>query len=152
MSVNYTYVIEPVVTTGAGAYSDGDVIGGLLDLSALCGGGGGGVIRSVVVTDDANQADDLAIHFFDKKPDVIADGDAFASNVDMDMLAQRIHKLAVAAADYEVINSNAQAIKEDLAISHGSGELWAYIMANGSTPTYGASSTVLRLKVTGWKD
>lgn len=152
MITNRTGTAEPTVTTSAGAYSAGDVIGGLLDLSELCGAGGGGVIRSVIVSDDANQAVALDIHFFDEEPAAIANGDPFASGLAFEDLAKRIHKLSIAALDYEVINSNAQAIMDDLAITHGAGQLWAYIVANGSTPTYGASAAVLRLKLIGWED
>jgi hypothetical protein len=149
--VNVTNEVEPTITTTAGAYTAGDVIGGLLDLTELCGGGGGGVIRAVIVSDDADQAVALDLHLFSDKPTEIANGDPFSALPFAD-LAKRIGKVSIAALDYEEINSNSQAIKSGLAISHGAGTLYGMLVANGSTPTYGASAVVLKLKVIGWKD
>jgi hypothetical protein len=150
--VNKTHEIDVPITTKAGAYTAGDVIGGRLDLTALCGGGGGGVIRAVIVSDDANQQAALDLHLFSDLPTEILDDAAFATGFTFADLAKRIKKISIAALDYEVINSNAQAIIEPLSVSHGSGKLYGYLVANGSTPTYGASSAVLKLKVIGWKD
>lgn len=152
MVVNVTHEIDIEITTSAGAYTAGDVIGGLLDFSALCGGGGGGVIRTIILSDDANQDAVLDLHLFSAKPTAIANGDPFATGFAFADLVKRIKKISIASGDYEDINSNAQAIMDGLNISHGSGQLWGYLVANGSTPTYGASSAVLRLKAIGWKD
>jgi len=140
------YSPELVVT--AGAYSDGDVVGGLLNLSDLAGAGGGGLITQVLLTDDAAQTAVFQLWLFDGEPTGIADNAAFAPVIAD--LAKVVDVIDIAASDYETVNSNEYALKKlDTPAVHGSGQLYGYLVLNGSTPTYAATSD-LTLKVSGF--
>lgn len=142
------------LTVATTAYTAGDVVGGLLDLSILCGPGGGGVIRQVMVADAANQKEPYKLYLFDRKPTVIADDAAFAPVIaDLQKL---VGVIEIEAADYVTIGSLAYAIvpgKDDVSnepVHHASGQLWGYLVAT-DTPDY-AAATDLTLRIIGWKD
>ena len=150
-NINRTHRLDTEIAVSTTAYSDGDVIGGLLDLSDLCGAGGGGTIRQVRLVDDHAQSEPLDLYLFDGKPTVIADHAAFAGSMAVGDLAKLIGVISIAAADYVTLNSNEYVIKDDINLSHGTGQLWGYLVANGGTPDYNAT-TDLTLFLVGWKD
>lgn len=149
MPINQTVSAEPVVTVTAGAYSDGDVVGGLLNLSELAGSGGGGTIRQILLVDDAAQSANIDVYFFDGEPSTVADNAAFASAMTAADLAKLVG--VVSLSSYTTLNSNTYAVSTDVNLSHGTGELYAYLVLNGSTPTYAATTDIM-LKVVGWVD
>lgn len=148
--INKTHALEPTVAVQiAGAYVDGDVVGGLLDLSDLCGGGGGGTIRQVVLVDDDSEGAIFDLYLFDGKPTVIVDADPFAGSIADTDLLKLVGKLALSTL--VTLNSNDYYLETEVNLSHGTGELWGYLVLNGSTPTYTATDD-LALKITGWMD
>ena len=149
--INRTNTIDVGLVVTAGAYSDGDVVGGRINLNDLCGGGGGGVIRQVLIADDAAQSAVFKLYLYDGQPTSIADNAAFASAMTMEDLEKLVAVIDIAAGDIVTLNSNTYALKTGLDYAHGSGQLWAYLVLNGSTPTYAAIDD-LTLKITGWKD
>lgn len=151
MIVNKTVVVTPDLSVDTDAYTDGDVVGGLLDITDLCGGGGGGTIRQILLTDAASLAAVYELYIFDGKPTDIADDAAFASNVVIADLNKLVAVVDIAATDYVTINSLDYALLTDQRIAHGTGQLWCYLVLNGSTPNYTAA-TDLTLKFTGWLD
>lgn len=151
MAVNYTHTLTTELTITAGAYGDGDVVGGRLDLSALCGGGGGGTIRQIRLADGDNEGAAMYVYLFDGQPTSIADNAAFATSIVIADLKKLIGRISIIAGDYLTINSEKVAIKDDINLSHGTGQLFAYLVTNGSTPTYTAT-TDLTLIVQGWTD
>jgi len=138
---------EIVVT--AGAYSDGDVVGGRLDLSALAGAQGGGLITHVLVADDAAQSAVFKLYLFDGQPTEIADNAAFAASMTAADLGKLVDVVDIASGDYVTLNSNVYALVKELKILHGTGQLWGYLVLNGSTPTF-ATTADLVLKITGF--
>jgi len=144
--VNKTVTVTPALTISTSAYADGDVVGGRLNLNDLCGGAGG-TVRSILLVDDDAESAAVYVYFFDGQPSDIADNAAFAPTVaDLSKLVGR-----VALSSYTTLNSNTYALSADVNLSHGTGALWAYLVTNGSTPTYTATDD-LTLKITGWVD
>jgi len=146
-----TFTLETVLPISTSAYGNGDVVGGLIDLTKLCGGGGGGTIRQVRLVDDDDEGVAMFLYLFDGKPTVTADNGVFATLFAIGDHKKFIGRISIAAADYIQITSNKTAIKDDINISHGTGQLWAYLVTNGSTPTFTAV-TDLTLIVVGIKD
>lgn len=127
----------------AGAYTAGDVMGGLQTLN-VHSGGGGGVLRALKIADKDNEKAALTLYFFDSSPTAIVDADPFTGVVDADAL-KLITKLNIAAADYTSVSTTfAYAYK---AIDPGSiggvdfvasaGLLYVYVTCD-ATPTYTA--------------
>lgn len=131
------------LTVTAGAYSDGDVVGGPLAFEVgSTGFSVDGIIRGLVLSDDANQAKAMKLHFFSEEPSVMADNAPFAPT--FADLQKRIGSVTIAADDYEVINSNAQAIYKEIGIDFDvpEGILYAYLVT-ASTPTFAAASDLV---------
>lgn len=144
---NVLYDVTPAIT--AGAYSAGDVVGGLITIP-IKGAGGGGTMRRIIVVDDANVKGDLKIYLFTDAPTTIADNAAFAPTIAD--LKKLIGIVPVAAADYVTLNSNAVAIADDLGIDFFvPGEnLYAYVVVDG-IETY-AAVTDLTIRFGFWQD
>lgn len=151
--MNRTRTIDYPLTIDTNAYSAGDVVGGLITLD-VSSAGGGGVIRRLMLIDEDNEGAVLTIYFFDAKPTTIADDAAFASAIVAGDMKKKIATVAIAAADYETINSMKIVTKDgdDLNIDYEteSGNLYAYVVCT-ATPTY-AAATNLTLRVTVWQD
>lgn len=146
---NKTHQTTPTIAVTAGAYSDGDVVGGLINLSDIVGAGGGGTIRSILVVDNAAQAANIDFYFFDTKPEIIADNAAFAFSDPDGEWIKHIGKKSLSS--YNTYDSISVGLVEDVNVSHGNGQLWCYAVLNGSTPTYAATSDI-QIKFTGWVD
>ena len=142
------YIKVPAYTTGqtslvvsTSAYDASDVVGGLLKFD-IPGVVGGGIINACLLTDDANQSEPFHLYLFDAAPTSIDDAAAFAPAIaDLKKIVARI---SIAAADYVTVNSNGYALKSDLNevfdCSGGTGQLFGYLVANGSTPDYAATT------------
>jgi len=141
-------MLDTTPTITAGAYSDGDVIGGLITV-AVPGANKTGLLNRLILIDDANQADAIDVFVFSAAPNTIADNAAFAPTEAA--LEGILGKVSIAAGDYWVENSLAVAEKNDLndvLISDGGGSIYVYLVCNGSTPTYAATDDLtLRLGV-----
>lgn len=152
MPYNETRIIDTTLTITAGAYSAGDVVGGLLSL-AVQSAGGGGTIRRVVLVDDDNEKAALTLYFFTDAPTEIADNAPFAPVIAD--LKKLISTLDIAATDYVTLNGNAVAIKssfDPIDYVTPTGKLYIYIVTpTGSTPTYGAVGDLM-LRVDVWVD
>lgn len=151
MEHNRTFRVVATPTLTAGAYSAGDVCGGLITLPVQDNATGrGGVVRSVALVDDANQGVACTVYFFERAPVGIIDNAAYAPTVAD--LAKMVGFVNITAADYVTLNSNKIAIRNvdipyDLAGT--AGNLYAYIVTAG-TPTYAADSFTLTVHV--WQD
>ena len=148
---NKTKTINPGVVCTAGAYSSGDVIGGLLTLP-VSSAGGGGVIRRLMLVDDDNDGNIITFYFFTSAPDTIADNAPYAPTVAD--LKKQIGSVAIVAADYSTQNSNKIVIKDgdDLNIDYQiTGEnLFAYMVAGEAITK--TATTDFDLRVTVWQD
>lgn len=129
--------VQPTIT--AGAYSANDVVGGLLGFSLLNGYRQvAGFIRSVRISDDDNEKAALKLHLFESAPAAIADNAAFAPS--FADLRKRFAVIAIAAADFTTINSNAQAIvstNTSLDFQAENATIYGYLVCD-ATPTYTA--------------
>jgi hypothetical protein len=144
---NKIYTVTPVIT--AGAYSAGDVVGGMITIP-VSGPGGGGTLRRIIIADDDNEKAALKIHFFTSQPTVFADNAAYAPVIAD--LVKLIGVVPVASADYTTVNGNAYGIVQDLGIDFfvEFGNLYAYVVCD-ATPTY-AAVTDLTLRFGFWQD
>lgn len=140
--------ITPTVT--AGAYSAGDVVGGLLTFDSLTSAGGGVTVRAVRIVDDANQKAAMKLYLFDSNPGAIADNAAFTlTAANLETCTARIE---IGAGHYETVGSDAIALVQDVSISvAGGGAIYGYLVTNGSTPTYGATDD-LSITLVCWVD
>lgn len=136
------YVIATADPKDGEAYTDGDVVGGLLTF-AIPGPTGYGVLNCIVVVDDDNEGADLDLFLFSSAPTTIADDAAFTpSAADLKKL---IYKCAIASGDYATENSLQFVIKNNLDTvfeTDGGSNLYGYLVCNGSTPTYAADKTL----------
>lgn len=146
MSQSYQYEPDALAVT-AGAYSASDVVGGLLRIP-ISPVNAGGTLRWLRLVDDANQKAAMSLYLFNDLPSTIADNAAFAPSVAD--LEKMVAKIAIAAGDYETLNSNAIAILPTIikTVPIEKGALWAYLVTSG-TPTY-AATTDLSLSICVW--
>ena len=133
--------VEPTLVVTLNAYSANDVVGGLLTIP-IHSAGGGGVLRQLSIVDDADQKEPYSLYLFDQVPSTIANDAAFAPTVTD--LKKVIAKIAIAALDYETLNSNAYALKTGLDVEFAvpDGNLYGYLVA-GDTPDYVAATDLL---------
>lgn len=134
------YELTATATPDNDAYTDGDVVGGLLDFGTQAGTLSGGVLSSVVMTDDDNEGAALDLWLFDGEPSTIADDAAFAPTAAD--LKKLITKVAIASGDYATENSLKWVNKEDINVPVSSKHMWGYLVCNGSTPTYASGKTL----------
>ena len=130
--------VAPTIT--AGAYSAGDVVGGLLTFD-VSGAPEGSLLTRALLVDDDNEKPELTLYLFNASPTSFADNAAFAPVVAD--LKKLITKITFATTDYVTVNSNAYALKEDLndLIPANTGSIYGYLVCT-STPTYAATSDV----------
>ncbi len=146
---NKTRMVDLTPAITAGAYTAGDVIGGMLTFD-VHSAGGGGTIRRVTLIDVDNEKAAGKLYLFNSAPTSTADNAAFApSAADMRKL---IDVVSISAADYASVNSKAAAIKRDLAIDYtaADGRIYAYFVCDG-TPTYTTAGD-LTFRLTVWED
>lgn len=149
---NKTKTVNAGLVCTAGAYSSGDVVGGLLSF-AVSSAGGGGVIRRVMLVDDDNDGNIFTLYFFDTVPTTtFADNDPYAPVVAD--LKKQIGSVSIVAADYSTQNSNKIVIKDgdDLNIDYNiTGEkVYAYLVCGEAITK--TAITDLDLRVTFWQD
>lgn len=145
---NFNFVDVTVTTDTAGdAYTDGDVIGGMLTFNVPTANGSG-IINRLIVVDVENVATGLDLFLYNGTPNTIADDAAFAPSAAT--LVNIVGKIAVATSDYWTENSLAVAEVNDINNSFQTdtkSNLYGYLVANGGNPDYNASNLVLRLGV-----
>lgn len=132
----YDFEIE-VLTS---AFQAGDVV----KRFALNIGSTGKIVTAHLVDPD-NQADNLNLYFYDDEPTDFDEGDAFEP--DATDAAKDIGKIAIATADYDVVNSIATARAKNQDVRFDRSTVWLIIVTNASTPTFAGGSLILRLLV-----
>lgn len=150
MAFNRTHITTVVPTVTAGAYSIGDVIGGLITFT-VGGPNDGGNISRVLLYDGANQKSALKAYFFHKSPTgdfadnapfapTVVDWGNFCGTIDIDV------------ADYLTVGSVAFAEVKHQALPYKvpNGNLYLYLVAIDA-PTYSATDDV-HITISGWKD
>jgi len=126
--------VTPTVDTDA--YSDGDVVGGLLTF-AIDPIYSGVRLNRVVVIDESAQEAVFRLHLYESQPSTIADDAAFALS-DADALLWRGSVALTGYTSFTVSSVANVADIDDVYLPDDSGNLYGYLELNGSTPTYAA--------------
>lgn len=131
--------IELAPTVTAGAYSDGDVVGGLLTLTNL-GVVRGALLNKICVVDAANQKAAFDLWIFNAAPTTILDNAAFAPTAaDLKKVATRVNFPASAyQTEGSLAHGELDGVNREITSNYGT--LYAFIVLAGSTPTYSATS------------
>lgn len=133
--------VAPTVT--AGAYSAGDVVGGVLTFAdAARASGGCGMIQSVVVTDRGNVGSALKLILFSGSPSsAIADNGAFAWGTDDADMAKYQGEIDIASTDYTTLATKKVATIPNVGLLYAcdATSLYGYLVCSG-TPTYAATT------------
>ena len=125
------------------AYTDGDVIGGLLTFTVTGTVSNGAILNSLYMVDDDSEGAALRLYLFDTEPSAIADDAAFAPSAAD--LKEMFGTIDIAAADYVTVNSLDYVYKDDInqvIQFDGKNQFYGYLVCNGSTPTYAADKTL----------
>lgn len=149
MKTSNTTLGSATPTITAGAYSAGDVVGGVMEFARLLGDHRRGVLKTVTVIDLGDQKAALTLLLFNAEPaGVAADNAAFAlSAADA---AKLVGKVNVAADDYETVGGEAVAVLDVADVVEGYaganardavsvGTVWGVLVTTG-TPTYASTS------------
>lgn len=130
--------ITPTVT--AGAYTAGDVVGGLLTFpTVLASQPGSGELREVILYDNVKQQKAMTLFLFDSAPSVIADNAAFnLSAADLRrcfaVVPIAIHKVySTATRGFSLARALSVPVFTDT-----NGSIYAYLVCDVA-PTYGAT-------------
>lgn len=139
-----TQFVRPTVTPTitAGAYSDGDVVGGLLTFDLTGYPNAGFFLNRVLLLDKSDQKAALLLHLYNDSPTAIADNDAYARS-DADLL-KWIGSVAIGTY-VSVSTTNATAVVVDLNDMYWTdkGKIYGYLQCNASTPTYVSTSDLV---------
>ncbi len=138
--------ITPTIT--GGAYSDNDVVGGLLTFTGLRGG----TLQSILVCDNAAQAVDYLLLLFNAAPTSIADNATFdITDADLAKIIyqHRLYAFPHVNADNkpqrQVFTDNSYSYEYNLDVplwSEG-GTLYGFLITTGGpVPTYAATSDI----------
>ena len=149
-----TALPEVALAVATGAYTTGDVMGGLLTFD-MRSKGNGGVIRRMRFRDSANQKAELELWLFKEPPTTtFADGDPFLPvEADLDKVIDFITMLT---GHYKTENTRALGIVRSLDVDYELNDgidnlfLYAYLVVRG-TPTYGAT-TAVKLWLDYWEN
>lgn len=141
-------VIDVTLVADTSAYADNDVLAIPQVIPGVFSPPGGvKVLRSVVLLDEADQAQDIDLLFLDANA-TLGTINAAVSISDADA-RKVIGKVSIVAADYcDLVNSQV-AVKEGLYLpmraAANSGDLWIAAIVRSGTPTYAAASLKLKL-------
>jgi hypothetical protein len=129
------------------AYTDGDVVGGLLtfDVGMVSGGG---FIRRVRLIDEDSQDEPYTLYLFNAAPTTIADDAAFAAAMTVADLQKLITTVAISSAT--TLNTFDYWHSAVLEIPFTADVIYGYLVATGGTPDYANVDTLaLFLEVSG---
>jgi len=138
--------ISPTLEVTAGAYTNGDVVGGRVALPAPFIDASGFKLHQVVMRDQAAQIADLRLHFYNVLPDAISDNAAFAR--DDDELLKWIGAVDVTTFVALAANSHAIVSGLDLWLPAQLGTIWMYIQVNDASPPTFAATDDLSIVLT----
>lgn len=141
-------VIDVTLVADTNAYADNDVLAVPQAIPGVFQPAGGvRVLRSLVLLDEADQAQDIDILFFSET--VTLGTINAAVNISDADAGKMIGRVAVVAADYCDLVNNQVAVKSDIYLpmkaAANSGSLWIAAVVRSGTPTYAAGSLKLKL-------
>lgn len=139
----FTKIVRPTIAVSLAAYSDGDVIGGAIELEkAMRHTGASGVLQTLLLTDPEEQDPGLEIFLFDSEPEgTYTDADAFT--LDAADLPKLLGTITIASANWASFGGVARVKVDGIGLpvkaAKGTTSLWAVIVASGSTPDFAAA-------------
>ena len=134
------------LTVTAGAYTAGDVVGGVISIAPLTFASGGYLLRAVTLVDEADVKAALKLWLFNSQPSSIADNAPLA-------LTASDHKalvgvMQIATADYYSSGGIATAhTVPSQPIAFAGDRLYGYLVCDG-TPTYSATTDLSQIRLT----
>lgn len=137
-----TNTVEVTPTITAGAYSDGDIVGGLLTFPDATKIARTGLLVSAELVDEADQGAAIDVTCFSASVTVAADN---AANALSDDDARKVvASFSIATTDYKDHGGVKIASKQSIndAFRSSDGKLYCQMVLNGSTPTYAATNDV----------
>jgi len=134
--------VTPVIT--AGAYSAGDVVGGLMEFAdAVSAPMKSGMIQTATISDEADQGAALKLLCFSGSVTVAADNAALS--ISDDDSRKMVASIAFASADYDDVGGAKVQVKAGINQAFtipSDRSLYCQLFANASTPTYAATNDV----------
>lgn len=130
--------VSQTPTITAGAYSDGDVVGGLLTFSLAGIANNGGFLCTANLTDNDKEAAALRLFLFDDLPATIADNAAFGLTDADNNKCFAIVTLGTYVTLTNTSLAHSDPINKPFVTDKGN--LYGYLVCNGSTPTYTATA------------
>lgn len=127
------------LTVTAGAYSNNDVVGGLITFTGLRRGS----LQSVIISDKSAQSPDYKLVFFRDTPTNITDNATYSiADADLTKIVKQIS--LTAAANREAFADNAVYTVDglDVPLAAHCANLSAFLIATSSAPTYVSTSDV----------
>src|SRR5690606_27789996 len=97
-------------------YSDGEVVGGLINFNDLCSDRSGGLLTKILLVDSSAQSAVFKLYLFDGVPTRIQDGVLFAGSITPDDIGMLVDVIDIASGDYVTLNGTVYALKKDLKV------------------------------------
>lgn len=123
------------ITPSTSAYASGDVVGGLLTFNYVSAAGGA-FLNAVRIVDQEAKDNTFRLWLFNEVPATIADNAAFTQT-----LANKQKRIGFVDIDTWV-DGFAKVSDINDALPLPNHKLYAYLVLNGSTPTYSSSQTI----------
>lgn len=123
------------ITPSTSAYASGDVVGGLLTFNYVSAAGGA-FLNAVRIVDQETKNNTFRLWLFNEAPATIADNAAFTQT-----LANKQKRIGYVDIDTWV-DGFAKVSDINDALPLPNHKLYAYLVLNGSTPTYSSSQTI----------
>lgn len=126
-------IVTPTITVGA--YSQNDVMGGLLTFK-VPSTAGGGLLNRVAITDDGQIKNVGKLHIFDDLPETIADNAAISGLVAAD-LHNLLEVINVVAGDWKDVDAGSHVKRSFDYIDYDAprGNLYGYFELTDGSPT-----------------
>jgi hypothetical protein len=143
-----TVEVTPVLDTSE--YADGDTLGAPFAIAGACRREGLDVVLAdVTVLDKAKQSTAIDIMFFRSLP-TVASADNAAINISDAEMEKCIGGVSIAAADFKALSASSYAnpapFNKLLSPAANSTVLYGQLVCRSGTPTYAASSLVIKFK------
>lgn len=133
------FVVDVTLVTDTNAYADNDV----LAVPQAVAGNYRGILESVVLLDDADQAQDVELVFFNASASLgTINGAVSISDADA---AKVVGTVLLLTTDYSDLVNSQVATKRDVGLIINAASLYVGAICRSGTPTYAASSLKLKL-------
>ncbi len=149
MRFGHTRLVRTTPAVTAGAYSAGNVVGGIQTIGPLGSAFGRGIIKDIAVVDKANQKAAMTVLFFSDNPTASTFTDKAAPVIAAADEGKFLGKVEIATTDWTTIGAKAVATKECSTViasliaaalqTDGQRTIYSVVVTSG-TPTYASTS------------